>query len=75
MAELNLSISIMPAKHVVTLSVLMTDTIAEMKSKLSVSSTILLEIVEAHRLSRRINENREWGKTLRRQLHHRGNRS
>lgn len=48
MSELNLSISIMPAKHVVTLSVLMTDTIAEMKSKLSVSSTIRLELVETH---------------------------
>ena len=37
MAELNLSVSVMPSKYNTTVSVRMTDTIAEMKEKLSVS--------------------------------------
>ena len=44
MAELNLSVSVMPSKYNTTVSVRITDTIAEMKEKLSVSifSTLLL---------------------------------
>ena len=56
MSELHLSINIMPAKHVVTLVVLMTDTIADMKSKLSVSHNIQNDRIEINQLSGRINE-------------------
>ena len=36
MAELNLSVCVMPAKHNVSVSVNMNDTIGDMKTKLSV---------------------------------------
>lgn len=56
MTELNLSINIMPAKHVVTLVVLMTDTIADMKNKLSVSHKTQNNRIGSNQFSGRINE-------------------
>ena len=43
MAELNLSVSVMPSKYNTTVSVRMTDTIAEMKEKLSGYLQVLFE--------------------------------
>lgn len=39
--ELNLSVYVMPCKHVLTVAVKLDDTIAEMKNKLSVYFVIL----------------------------------
>ena len=43
MAELNLSVCIMPAKHSVSVSVHMNDTIADMKTKLSVTVDMCIQ--------------------------------